>query len=506
MASLAKKSAWSAAGSMISVLGRLCSAVIVARLLGPRGVGQLAFLTWVCESMYVLSNRGLSSGLTRYIAELHGGGRSAGIPVLTKWVYKLCFVACVPGSAFLAAFLWFHGSTLHEYGSLLTCTILSAYVLTFFANVKIAEYTGMHRFRDLAVVNAISAIILIAGQFVGTIFLGLTGAVVGYALSSLPLALLVLWVINPMPRGEVPPQTLKRQFLNYSKNAWIGQIVSAVVWGRIEVFFIERYCGSHEVGLFSAALTLASIAIYGPVWLRGAFLPHFADLQGAGDRESIERAYITGTRVMALIAFPLGLGGAAIVPVLLPLLYGDAFASAAPMAAVLTGLACLTFGGVGSALVYGIGYSRFVALVEAAAAIASITASFLIIPSYGAWGAVWVRVGLQSTIILFQTLYISLGLKYRVPYGDILKTSCAAAACGAIAWGAVAVLPQGASIPLAVCLGAATYGVCGRLLGAIKTEDLQRAADGLRVISATGRPWTGSVNSFLSAVRNGRNK
>jgi len=268
----------------------------------------------------------------------------------------------------------------------------------------------------------------------------------------------------------------------------------------MEIFFIERYWSSHEVGLFSAALTLASIAIYGPVLLRGACVPHFANLLGAGDRKSIDRTYGAGTRLMSLIAFPIGLGGAAIVPVLLPVLYGDQFAPARPMAAVLTGLSCLTFAGVGSALVYGIGYTRFVALVEGAGGAASIAACFLIIPHYGAWGAVWVRVGIQTAIIVFQTLYITFGLKFHVPYLHILKTLCAAILCAATAWGVIFFLPHAAAVPLAIVLGSIAYVFSVRHLGVVRYEDLQGVVHSFPLGSGQDALWGTKLHQFLAWI------
>lgn len=500
MSALVERSIWSALATLATIIGRLWSGIIVARLLGPGGVGELAFLTFVCEYMYVLSNRGFSNGLTRYIAQLHGGDRDDEIAGFTHWVYRQCSVACLLGCILLTAFVGWNGSTQHQNAFFLRLCVIVAFALGFFASVKTAEYTGMLQFRSLAVINAISAILLIITQSAGTLLLGVTGALLGYAIGALPLTLLIFWGLSPAFRSIPPTLGLKRQFRTYTRSTWIGHIVSAVVWGRIEVFFIERYWNSHEVGLFTAALTLSSIAIYGPVLLRGACVPHFANLLGAGDRKSIDRAYGAGTRLMALIAFPIALGGAAIVPALLPILYGDQFRHAVPLAVVLTGMSCLTFAGVGSALVYGIGYTRFVALVEGAAGAASVAACFLVIPHYGAWGAVWVRAGVQTAIIVFQTVYITFGLNYRVPYLYILKTLCAAMVCAATAWGVILFLPHAAAIPMAIVLGSVVYVLSVRYLGAARYEDLAGIVRGGTLGFGQDAAWRTKLHSFFAWV------
>jgi O-antigen/teichoic acid export membrane protein len=473
MESLAAKSIWSAFASVIGILGRFASNIMIARILGPIGIGQFAFLTCVCESIYVVANFGLSNGMTRYVAELQGGGRNNEIKGLMKWIYKRSVVACLSGCVLLMLFLWWYGKQTHYLSVFLIFSLVLAFIAIFFANMKTAEYTGRLDFHSLAAVNLVSAILLVVAQYFGVVFLGLTGAVVGYALGSLPLLLLVLGVLRPDRKKLDPSPMLKHEFWTYTSNAWIGHIASAVVWGRVEIFFIERYWNSYEVGLFSAGITLSSMAIYAPLLLRGAFLPHFANLLGAEDRSNIEHTYGAGTRILSLLAFPLGLGGAAIVPVLLPFLYGDQFGPAVPMAVVLLGFSCLTFGGVGSALVYGIGYSRFVAFAEGLGGIIAIAACFLIIPSHGAWGAVWVRAGVQTGIVAFQTLYIAFGLKHQVPYMFILKILFAAALCALSARAVLIFLPFPAAIPLAVGTGIGIYAICLRFLRVITNQDAE---------------------------------
>ncbi len=473
MESLAAKSVWSAFASVIGILGRFASNIMIARLLGPIGIGQFAFLTCVCESIYVLANFGLSNGMTRYVAELQGGGRTSEINGLMRWIYKRSVVACLSGCTLLMLFLWWYEKETHYLDMVLTFSIVFAFISTFFASMKTAEYTGRLDFHSLAAVNLVSAILLIIAQYFGVFFLGLTGAVVGYALGSLPLLLLIFSVLKPDRGTRDPSPMLKQEFWTYTSNAWIGHIVSAVVWGRVEIFFIEKYWNSYEVGLFSAGITLSSMAIYAPLLLRGAFLPHFANLLGAEDRSNIEYTYAAGTRVMTLLAFPLGLGGAAIVPVLLPFLYGEQFRPAVPMAVVLIGLSCLTFGGVGSALVYGIGYSRFVAFAEGLGGVIAIAVCFLVIPIHGAWGAVWVRAGVQTGIIAFQTLYIAFGLKQQVPYMFIVKTLFAAAFCALSARAVLILLPFPAAIPLAVGTGVGVYAIFLRFLRVINSKDAE---------------------------------
>ncbi len=69
---LLSKTAWSALASLLNTVGSFVSGIVVARTLGPTVVGTLAYIVWLVSIANVLTNLGLQSSLTRYLAELHG--------------------------------------------------------------------------------------------------------------------------------------------------------------------------------------------------------------------------------------------------------------------------------------------------------------------------------------------------------------------------------------------------------------------------------------------------
>jgi O-antigen/teichoic acid export membrane protein len=121
----------------------------------------------------------------------------------------------------------------------------------------------------------------------------------------------------------------------YALYAWAGALSSAFVWSRAEVFFLNRSAGSAAVGLFSVGVTLANLASQGPMLLTAGLLPYFAQAFGKGALAEMREAYASATRVLAFLVFPACFGMAAVLPTLLPLLYGRPFAGALPAATIL---------------------------------------------------------------------------------------------------------------------------------------------------------------------------
>lgn len=79
---------WNAAGSLAASLGRIVSAVVIARQLGPEMAGKYAFLAVLAEFMTLLVSCGLPNTMTRYLAERAGKGDSAGQEDIVRWAAR----------------------------------------------------------------------------------------------------------------------------------------------------------------------------------------------------------------------------------------------------------------------------------------------------------------------------------------------------------------------------------------------------------------------------------
>ena len=108
-ASLASKTGWSAVASVCSLFGRLIAQIMIARMLGPDGVGRIAYIIWLIEIAYVFSCFGLPTSLTRYLAELHGQKKTEPAARFAQWVFVRYLVLALLCSAVVGV-LFFRSS------------------------------------------------------------------------------------------------------------------------------------------------------------------------------------------------------------------------------------------------------------------------------------------------------------------------------------------------------------------------------------------------------------
>ena len=494
---LGTKTLWSATASVVGVLARVTCSILIARLLGPDGVGRIAYVVWMVEMTGLVVQLGLGQSLTRYLAELHGSGRGEEARALTGWIAVRYAALTVLGAAAVVSLG--PGVASDRYGPSLWLLAGVLFLAKALETLYRAELAGQQRFDRLARVNTLAGLVWIAGVAFGALRYGVEGALAGHVAGALLPALLGLGLLAR--RGARPGPVLLKRLRRHAIFTWLAAILSAFVWARMELLFLERYWDAHEVAMFSVGLTLASVVTMGPTLLGAALMPHFAGLSGGADSASIRTAYATATRLMAFLLFPACLGAAAIVPALLPLLYGPGFEPAIPNAMVLVAFSSLAFSGVASSLVYGLDRPHFVALSGFVGALAAVPLFLLVVPAHGAWGAAWVRSGLQVALVSWGLFYVARKLRCGAPVRALARTAAASVVCGAAAWASVRLVPGPASILAAVPVGALVYVLSVRLLGVLHPEDereLQRLAARLR--PRLRRPASGLI-AWLGGAR-----
>jgi len=469
-ATLAGKTFWSAAAGLVGVVSGLACSVLIARLLGVVGTGQVAYLVWLSEIGGLVASLGLGQALTRYLAELEGRDRADRSRALTAWIARRYLLLAVAGTALIALF---GRSLVRESFDRIVWSALGLLLLIRGLDALYrAHLAGAQRFAFLARLNLATSALKIAGVGIGAWQWGVAGALGGYVAGSALPALLSLELLRAAGAPPAPP--LRRRVTRYALHTWLAALLSAFVWTRLEIFFLERYRDASEVAMFTIGLTMASLATTGPLLLSGAMIPHFAERVGANDQAAVRAGYAAATRVLALLVFPACFGMAAIVPVLLPALYGSAFSGAVPNAIVLVAVSALAFSHVGSSLIYGMERSGFMALAGTAIAVLAVVVFSLVIPVSGSWGAVWARAALQLLSVVWGHVYIVRRLGCPVPLRALGRTLLAALACAAAAYAPIALWPRPWTLALAIPLGAMVYLIGLRVLGALVAEDTQR--------------------------------
>ena len=447
--------------------------VIVAHMLGVWGTGIVAYALWVASIAASIADLGIQATLARFLAECVGAGHRSEADGVATFLFRPLVVASVvvlSGFVSYSGFQWYRPEAANDptLWPIVGCmTVLLALTGFYFGRLR-----GLQQFDRLAALTAQSLVVQLAGVAAGCSIAGPIGALAGCCLG---LILPAVCAILTLPRTRPVHSALQRRIRLYALYAWGSGLVSVFVWSRIEMFFLQFTRGSEAVGLFSASLTLSTLAVQGPVLLTTGLLPFFASRFGLGALDEMRDGYATAVRVLAFLVCPACFGMAAIMPVALPLIYGSAFTEAVPAATVLliaAGIGAMS--GVGSNLIFAMERSDFIFASGLVAALLSVLAGLTIVQSFGLMGAVWARAGVQVIAVAFGCWFVVCRLRCPIPFRDLAHIVIASAATGVTARAALQ-LPIGAlSLPAAIAAGIVTYALLCRFFRLLPPRDVDR--------------------------------
>lgn len=490
--SLVAKARWNALAAASGSLSRLLAGVAIARLLGPEHNGHFAFLMWLAESLVLLFSVGLPTTLNRFLALKMGRGEEAIVLRILHFSLRAGLVMSLLAvfATYVLALHLMKDSATSDMASALAWLV----AVQLWAGLTQAILIGLQHFRAYARIVVLSSLVLVVGQIIGTLGWGLQGAIYGTLASYLVSAALNLRAILQTPLWKRQPTEnifdIARSITPYARDAWLAGLISAVTWGRAELFFLEWFSTAREMGYFAAGMVFSSLLIQAVGLVSGAFLPHLSYLVGEGKKERVGEDYRRMIIFIALPIFPLALGGIALMPDIVPLLFGAAYADATPAAQWLMAAGILAFASAGSAVVYSHGDAHIIRNWSVLGACLLVLLCILLAPVAGAEGVAAARFFVQSFMIGIGFYLLRSRYDMPVPLRPLVMLLAAAASC-AVAASLISQLVGGgvAGILCGIACGATVYGLMLRMFNVISAEDAATLANLFaRLPSMLGKP------------------
>ncbi|MDE5457930.1 oligosaccharide flippase family protein [Bradyrhizobium sp. CSA112] len=467
------------AGGAIA-LASFFSSIAVARTLGVNETGSVAYVIWLVWMAAPFVDLGLSSAIGRFVPFLRGSGQTEVAKHLGRMLARRLAISALAAAACTVMLVRLYGDqSAAEFlsGGTAAGAPMSLVVLVILLVVGQALTTyvyahlrGRQEFGAAAHIAGASLLLQVVLVSIGSLLFGVTGALAGYAAGMLlPAVVCVSMMFGPASVDRV----LSRRVTSFALFCWGANVTSALVWSRIELFFLERYWGMESVAMFAVALALTQLAIQGPVLLTGAVLTSLAEKRGRDELDGMKDDFAAAVRLLAALVFPICLGTAAIIPELLPVLYGGKFSSAVPAAMILVSIAALSvLSTVATSLVQALERSDFIFASSLCGAACALAAGFLLIPEYGLMGAALVRVAIQILMISLGCWFVVSRLGFAFPVVAVLKLGAAALASAAAASICIRAIGHPSSMPFAIVAGAVTYLVALRVANPLEASDV----------------------------------
>lgn len=506
---VANNTFWSALSTIGGLSFGLIANIILARVLGPTALGRYNYWLWLMGLLVLISSPGLPQAMTRFGAEYLGQQKRQTASALFLWLLlaELILGALVAGAVLLY-------SRIYPSADPVALTVIALAIVPFvLEGLFLAAAKGAQDFRIFSQANLIGAfgyavaaiaavslgygintllVIFIARRIVTLILIGRklpTYYTLRGAWQSLPFSS-SRRPVNPMaggqPSGEedreerekrIPllsplhsllPPSLRRRILLYCRDVSLILVIDSILYERSEVFFLNRFATDTDIAFYSQSFDLALKVMAIPAIFSGVLLPAFSALQGQEDRQRFNSLFLFSNRMVALIAMPIGLGGAAIAPAFV-LFYGSDFLAMSPILAILfVGNIVGAIASVSSTTLHSVEKQGFIVRLGLVMALANIALALLLIPNYGAIGAALANSVSQLISGVVGITYTSRSLHLTFPLQSLTRVALAALSAAAVAW-LISTLIGG--LVLAVFAAMLVYPVLLRLFAALDASD-----------------------------------
>lgn len=425
------------------------ASVVVARSLGPDQYGIYSFVIWFLSLVGLLANLGIPTTITKYASEYWGRKNFSAIGSILSRLLRFELAAAVVVSLalfFLAPSIagWYHNPDLSLYLKLASLVILPLILMWFYNGL----FCGLQRFDLIAKINLIVSpvtliIILLVLYSGGRIeWLVTVSAVTNLLLVGCYLYhkrtkfAFIQKGASALGSGG-PNSDAREKLIRFAASAFVVLLLDAIIWERFGIFFLSIFSTPSEIAFYNVAFIFSSrTMILLPGALTGILLPAMSEVYGTGDKEELARIHTSSTRYLAMLSFPLCLGGIAIARQLFPVLYGPSFQPASFVFAVL-----LVGGTIGSiatssySLLYAAELQKIVLRVGILSALVIIFAGWLLVPLLGARGAAFASAVAQtvSGVMLITHAYRNY-MKGKFPGLSLIRIFSASALMAGVAF------------------------------------------------------------------------
>lgn len=277
---LIKDSFWSLFGNVIAKGLALVTGVLVARFLGKDIYGEYGIIKNTIMAISVFSTFGLGYTATKFVAE-YKAKKIQLIPVILKYITQITLVFSGVMALLLMVFSKYIAQVVLEAPNLIQALRLLAVLIVFNAitTTQIGVLAGFGKFKQLARINSLIAVITFILTVPLTYFYGLNGALIGLLIVQILNCLLnFIAVRQNVKTHEVAVAANKRllkEILIFSTPVALQEaLYSLTQW--LSALLLIRYTSFGELGMYTAAMQWNAIILFIPGILCNVILSHLA--------------------------------------------------------------------------------------------------------------------------------------------------------------------------------------------------------------------------------------
>lgn len=304
------------------------SILIVRSLTSAEEYGVFSYYAWLAGILSTLGVLAFPNSLTKVASELRGANESNEAQALMRW---LLFVLLAVNGALglvVAARAWFVPAPDQYYLLIVALVPIMNVLVRLFSSLL----WGYEEYRPISIASSLAGVV----QFllIGIAYLadwGVSGYLIAVVLSMnvfVPVMLLLSsrgrrLIVAALSVPAWPSRATLARYFDFFKPAALIIVFDAIVWQRSEVFFLERFSSTEEIGFYSLAFSVIAIFIALGHSLVNGYYPAISREYGAGNLPRIRQQVSQAMLLAVIYATPLLFGGWVTIDRLTLVMYGE---------------------------------------------------------------------------------------------------------------------------------------------------------------------------------------
>lgn len=496
---IAKNSYWFGIETFASLFLTFFTSIVVARSVGPAKLGYFLYLWWIAGVAGTIGSLGIPAATRKYIGEYFGRGQMGLVRTVFYSTLRIQVMTAALITCAALLFVWLWGDRGYRTIAMLMVGSIFPYMVN---SIAASANTALEDLRANVPASLSSTGIFVTAVFSSVWFgWGLLGIACGLLLMrSVELLVRLIPLIRRMSQHAPEPvdEALERRMFLFSGQSLLLMVLGLIVWDRSEMIVLKNFCPDiRQIAFYSVAFNITErLLVVSQVFGTATGATMMA--QYGRDRMRVRGLVATTLRYLALIAFPLHLGLAAVAGPALWIVYGSKYSEALP---VLIIAACL---GIPKAFMLPVqallsSWERQDLLIRwgLISGVLNLTLDFALIPRYGAVGAAIANGTAQTFSAVALWVVALMLLQVRVPLRPLLKTFAISSGMAITAYFAAVRLPAVPAVVVAVGVGSVVYGFLLRCSGVLNETDRERMLGLVKYVPWQARGGTQAALSWL---------
>jgi len=473
---IVRNSTWNLVVQGLYAVLNLAAIMVLARGMGQSALGEYYTLFALVITVQLVVELGLSTVLTRRIAQAPGRWRE----IVAEATGLVALVALLSASVFVAvggAWAWLRGEpALVPLCALAGLTCAAMQVQRFCGGVfRAFEQFGYENVAKL-LQGALFALLIVG--LLGRGFVGLGSVLAMLAVSYVAAAGFLIVGLRGRARGIGWRLNLAvvKDWLAEAVPLGVGDVVRGLTW-QLDTVLLSLLQPAAVVGIYSVAYRPLGPLNWLPRTVLTATFPAFARMAGA-DPEALNRAFASSIRLLWIISLPIAVGICICAEPAVMILAGREYLEAAAPLRLLIWITCLSFLSFQYRFLFAaVGKQRVLAQLVVVVFVVEAVIELVAIPWWGYFGAC---AGSLVGEVVFTVAGLAVCARHgigKVEWSALARAALAGAVMGIVLW-----FGRGLPLPLlfvAAALSTGLYFVLCLWWGALRGSEVRHFYDAL---------------------------